>query len=686
MIALFLALPLCWLDSDPVERELLTAHRVAELATVGSAALSPNGAHVAYTLALPRSESQEDGPPWSELHVLDVESGRRRPFITGEVSVRALDWTPDGSAITFLAKRGKDEHTSLWHIPLDGGEARRLVGLEENISDYSLAPDGLRAALVAVQPKDKAVREREKKGFRQEIYEEDWRKPRVFIASLEGEGEGEGEPRALELEAAVLSAAWSPAGEHLALVVAPTALVDDSYMRKSVLVVDVESGSVLAHHDRPGKLGQVVWSPDGARLALLGSDDLHDPREGRVLVVPALGGEFSDLLPDFPGHAQALAWRDAAELFCLVHVGVESELLAVRADKPGEARRIVGRGAQVLSSLSLSGDGSAGAFIGSSPAHPPELFTMRHGEAGPARRTDSNPWLADVALARQEPIRFTARDGLEVEALLIHPLERTEGQRVPLIVYVHGGPEAHESNGWLTAYQRPGQMAAAKGYAVVYPNYRGSTGRGVPYSMLGQGDFAGAEFDDLVDCVDHLVAQGLVDESRVGVTGGSYGGFATAWCSTRYSELFAAGVMFVGISNNLSKVGTTDIPEEMFLVHQRVRLWDDWQLYLERSPIYHADNSRTPLLILHGKDDPRVDKGQSHELFRHLKQRGQAPVRLVLYPGEGHGNRKGSSRLDYNLRMQQWFDHYLVGPGGAPPAYELDYAPPTTSAAAAGGS
>ncbi len=158
------------------------------------------------------------------------------------------------------------------------------------------------------------------------------------------------------------------------------------------------------------------------------------------------------------------------------------------------------------------------------------------------------------------------------------------------------------------------------------------------------------------------------------MTGGSYGGYATAWLSTRYSDRIAAGVMFVGISNKISKVGTTDIPDEEFYVHALHRPWEDWMKMLERSPIYHAGQSKTPLLILHGKDDPRVHPGQSRELYRHMKLRSKAPVRLVLYPGEGHGNRKAAARLDYNLRMLQWIEHYLTGTGGAPPAMELDYA------------
>ena len=285
--------------------------------------------------------------------------------------------------------------------------------------------------------------------------------------------------------------------------------------------------------------------------------------------------------------------------------------------------------------------------------------------------TDSNPWLADKRLAEQEVIEYEARDGLKIQGMLIHALDHGEGDRVPLVMVVHGGPESHYSNGWLTGYSLLGQMAAAKGYAVFYPNYRGSTGRGVAFSKTSQGEPAGAEFDDLVDGVDHLIEMGLVDGDKVGVTGGSYGGYATGWLSTRYSDRFAAGVMFVGISNKVSKVGTTDIPNEEYHVHARKRPWDNWQFFLERSPIYYADQGQTPLLIMHGADDPRVHPTQSMELYRHLKLRGQAPVRLVFYPGEGHGNRKATARFDYTLRALRWFDHYLTGPGGAPPSGDI---------------
>jgi dipeptidyl aminopeptidase/acylaminoacyl peptidase len=258
--------------------------------------------------------------------------------------------------------------------------------------------------------------------------------------------------------------------------------------------------------------------------------------------------------------------------------------------------------------------------------------------------------------------------------MLVYPLDYEEGRRYPLILAVHGGPEAHYSNGWLTRYTLPAQHAAGEGYFMFFQNYRGSTGRGVEFSMLGQGRYAKEEFDDLVDGIDHLVELGMVDGSKVGITGGSYGGYASAWGATYYTERFAAAVMFVGISEQFSKFGTTDIPQEMYLVHSRAWPWEKRELFAESSPITYAEQARTPILIMHGDSDPRVDPRQSEILYRYLvTQDDPPPARLVFYKGEGHGNRRAASRYDYSLRMMRWMNHYLKGPGGAPPPPRIDY-------------
>lgn len=660
--------------------DLWTPHRVADVRYVSAAVISPDGKHVAYTLSVPRKAGDdEDGASWSELHVVDCADGRARPFVTQKTDVAKVQWTSDGRDIAFLSKRGSDKFTSLYMIALEGGEARRAASLGSDIGDYSFSPDAKRVALVATTAEPEATKKAKEKGFKQEIYEEDSRTARVWIASTFDE---KTPARELDLEGSAHDVHWSPTGDKLAVAIAPTPLVDDEYMRQRIHIVDVGTGKVTAKIANPGKLGAFAWSPDARWIALVSAADINDPSAGRLCLAPAQGGAPVDLLPDNQADVSQIAWQSAEQVMYLATQGVWTVLGKVRADPArtdpanGEARSklLVRGGGPIFTGFTLSADGEHAAFVASTPEHPPEVYTMSHGDTAPLRRTDSNPWIANLRLAPQEVVTHHARDGLELEGVLIRPLDAIAGRRYPLILCVHGGPEAHESNGWLTNYGRPGQMAAARGMAVFYPNYRGSTGRGVAFSKLGQGDPAGKEFDDLVDAVDHLVSTGLVDESKVGITGGSYGGYATAWCATRYSDRFAAGVMFVGISNKLSKIGTTDIPDEEFYVHARKRVWDDWQFFLERSPIYYADKARTPLLILHGKDDPRVNNGQSRELYRHLKVRGETPVRLVFYPGEGHGNRKAAARLDYSLRVLQWMEHYLKGPGGAPPAFEIDYA------------
>ncbi|MEK6675143.1 MAG: S9 family peptidase [Planctomycetota bacterium] len=652
-----------------LEAVALTPEHVAKLRSVSTAKISPDGKLIAYTLRVPRRPFEdEDGPAWAELHVVDA-GGNSRPFITGEVDVGAIEWLPDGKAISFITKRGKDEHKSVYVIPIDGGESHRVVSLETDVEGYSWSPDCKEVALLAKPKLEKRGKSRQDKGFKQEIYEEDWRPMRVWIAKPD---EKDSKPRLLELPGSASEIHWSSIDRRLALALAPTPLIDDEYMRRKVHVVDIDSGKTLAKFENPGKLGQIVWSPDGKKLAMISAEDIHDTQVGRLLIAPSAGATLVDLLPNYEGHVTSIAWQDNDTIMFLLDEGVWTTFGEVRVD--GKDRKThVPTGKMVAGSFSLSKDGQSAAFTIENPSHPFEVAMMSHGDKGIRKLTDSNPWLNEIRMAAQEIITYKTRDGLQLEGLLIHPPDEQQGTKYPLIMYVHGGPEAHERNGWLTSPSLPGQVAAARGYAVFYPNYRGSTGRGVAFAKMGQADLGGREFDDLVDGVDHLIQIGLVDAKRVGITGGSYGGYATAWCSTFYSNRFAAGVMNVGVSDQISMFGTSDIPEEWYLVHSRKRLWEDWKFFLERSPIYHVGKAKTPLLIMHGKDDPRVDPRQSLELFRNLKTLNQTPVRLVHYPGEGHGNRKAAARYDYNLRMMQWFDHYLKGPGGEPPAYELQY-------------
>jgi dipeptidyl aminopeptidase/acylaminoacyl peptidase len=646
----------------------LTPQDVAQLRSVGNVAMHPDGSRVAYTLRVQRIPLLgDDGPQHVELHVVD-SAGASRPYITGAGTVSNIAWTPDGKGISFTARRAGDRASSLYLIPLDGGEARRVLAHDTSISNYSWSPDGKRVAFVAEEAASAKRRDLAAKGFSQEIYEEDVPFSRVWIAEIGGAEK----PRMLALEGSASVVQWSPLDDRLAVVLAPTPLVDDDLINRRVSIVSAATGRVLARVNNPGSFGAMEWSPDGKALALLDGADRHDSDSARLFIIDPQTGAMQRLLPDIDWDFSQIAWINPNRIAYIADESVWTSFNRIERDGSGR-QTIVAKGGPILTALSLSADGQSAAFIAQSPAHPAEVYFMRHGDAAPRRLTDSNPWLAQRRLAKQEPVKWKARDGLELEGILIRPLDEKPGTRYPLILSVHGGPESHDANGWHTSYAAPGQVAAARGYAVFYPNYRGSTGRGEKFLKMSQGDPAGKEFDDIADAVDHFVAIGLADKAKVGITGGSYGGYATAWCSTYYSEKFAAGVMFVGISNKISKFGTTDIPNEEYYVHALHRPWEKWQMFLERSPIYHAGKSKTPLLISGGLADPRVHPQQSLEMYRHLKLRSAAPVRLVRYPGEPHGNRRAAARYDYHLRMLQWFDHYLQGPGGPPPPMEIDY-------------
>ena len=407
--AVFLGLLLVGLASPPGRRRsaegALTPEQVARLQTVSSAVISPDGASVAYTLAVPRRPFvEEDGPAWQELHVASAD-GRTRPFVVGKVNVSQVAWQPDGRGISFLAKRGDDKETALYVIPIDGGEGRRALSHPTGIRRYSWSPDGSRLAFLATEPESEQLRTRKEKGFAAIVHEEDWRAVRVWVGKAAPAGDAwvetakTDEPRALELEGSAFEVEWDPTGTRLAVAMAPTPLVDDELMSQRVVFVDVETSAMVGSAETSGKIGQFSWSPDGEQLALVAAEDEHDPREGRLVVVGREGGAVRELVPDFAGHIWSFAWLDASSLVYVGEEGVWNTLGTVSAD--GSSRRtLIPPGRGVFGSLSLSRDGRRGAVVGQSAAHPEEVYMLELPRADLRRLTQHNGWLAEMSAGR----------------------------------------------------------------------------------------------------------------------------------------------------------------------------------------------------------------------------------------------------------------------------------------------
>ena len=631
----------------------MTPEDVAKLESVGTMVVSPDGVRVAFTTSsLPDvTEGEDNGGFQSELKVA-TGPNVARDYLPDDISPRGVRFSPDGRMVTFLWAND-DEDRAVWGVPVDGGTYVKLAQIEDaDVASYRFSPDGSTIYMLAGAEEDKQRTKQRKAGFNSRVYEEEFKPARMFTANAGGDVDDN--PTQISVPGFVTYMDVGPLGKIGIIETAPTPLVDDSYTSKRVNIINLATGQVTAEVKTPGKIGDVEISPDGKQLSLIAGVDKNDPAATTMHLVNTATGTFRALNAGLAEAAVDGEWLPDGRLATIIHKGVQSLLRIYNAD--GSVAQEIDPGDLILTGI----DANNGliAVAANTPKHPTEMFVLKDGEF--VRWTSHNPWLADIDFGTQRAYTYTARDGQQVEGVLIEPVGGAPAGGAPTIMNVHGGPEAHESNGWQTAYSKPGQVGAGQGYAVLLPNYRGSTGYGTAFSKAHQNDYAGKEFNDIVDAKRALVADGITDADRTGITGGSYGGYASAWGATAHSAEYAASVMFVGISNQVSKFGTGDIPYEMYNVHSLKWPWDDWQNMLEVSPVFHVDKAETPILIMHGEEDTRVDPGQSYELYRSIKiRKPDTPVRFVLYPGEGHGNRQAGSRYDYNLRMMEWFDTYL---------------------------
>ncbi len=647
---LFIALITVFAEED----NIFTPQKLFELNTVVEVSISPDKGHIAYTLLVPRPFDHDPGGDYRELHVYNVATGESTGLVTGEHNVFSIGWTPHGDAVTFRANMPDIAGVQIFTVDLEEKEVEQLFEHDMSIRQYEFVDENT-VAFVASEPVAPETREFRDKGFNIEIFEEELQHLNLYLKDLNN-----GETRQLTEGVTVFDFVVCPHGKRAAAAIAPKNLVDHYYMFKRIHVVDFETGETELVMENPGKLATLAWSPDGEKLAFRAPSKREDSVEGSLFVfeVPT-DKKFEDLRNYVEGMELSvidIAWKDNNTLLFAAEEGVDIVLSEQAIDAPGRTKLI--EPGDIVFRRFQHVDGMT-AFAGNTPSHPSELFVFDTETKELDRKTNHNPWLDEINLSKQRKVEYFARDEMLIEGVLLYPLNYVEGESYPLITYIHGGPEAACQNGWNTHYSIWGQIATARDYFVFMPNYRASSGRGVEFTMTGYGDLVGTEYEDVIDGINYLIEIGYVDKNRVGMGGGSYGGYFSAWSATKYTNRFAASVVFVGIGNQISKRNTTDIPYEDYYVHWGFWTHEDYERVYDASPVKYAHQSKTPTLVLHGTDDPRVHPSQGLEIYRALKLHGEAPVRLVWYEGEGHGNRINLNRYDYLLRTMEWFDHYL---------------------------
>jgi dipeptidyl aminopeptidase/acylaminoacyl peptidase len=540
-----------------------------------------------------------------------------------------------------------------------GAQMKKLTNEESGVSFFRWQPGSNGIAYLTPTSESDREKELKKRGYGFIFYEENLKNSHLHLAKYDEQWK---QSSTWQLTGGVQ--AWDfefdPQGTRIAVTLSPKNLIDQRYMFRRIYLIDLKTGDMKQVSKNEGKLGNYAFSPDGSSLAYAAALNINDHQVSQAFVVNLNSGAISNLTPDkFRGHVSWVGWKDSEHLLYYAREGAYPTLNTVPLR--GGKRKILLNAAKsgiIFSSPKFTQDFEHFFFTASTPGDYVNLYHW-DGKNDPEKISKLNPWLQEQTMGKQEVIKYQARDGEEIEGILIHPVGYKADQSYPLIVYVHGGPESHHSNGWLSRYGTPGQVMAGKGYLVLYLNYRASTGYGVEYAMEGFMDPAGQEFDDIADGIEWAVKDKGADPERVGLAGGSYGGYASGWFATYYTRYVKAVCMFVGISNNISKRGTTDIPYEELYVHSGKKLEEQWQLALERSPIYWAHQSKTATLIYGGAADTRVHPSQSFELYRRMKMNDHPAVRLVQYPGEGHGNRKQVGQIDVIYRQMEWLDWYV---------------------------
>ncbi len=640
-----------------------TPEAIVDAVAVGNAVFSPDGSSIVFTRSRWRGEGAKPGPAYLNLWRVPAGGGEPLRLTNADGEDSRPRFSPDGSRLGFLSRRGEGAKTRIYVLPLNGGEAEPVSAGKEDIASFEWAPDGKTIAYLAVDAKPEDREKDEKAGRDQVVVDQDLRPRRLWILDL---GTRRAEKLASQGDLSAWEFDWAPDGSALVATLTERHRTDDAYLLKRIAILPL-AGELRDLVPAVGKIDALAWSKDGHTIAWLGGVDSSDPAAGSVFVVPASGGSPKNLTGERQETSRGLEWRRDGRLAVVSAVGTSATLELVDPVSGGRDP-VVGLGVLAFAAACGTADGSRYALVGSTAQHEPEVFAASYAPAAkskrptplprPRRLTFSNPQLESLPRASQQTIRYRAQDGLEIEAILVRPPDFRENARYPLVVVAHGGPESNYSDGWLTNYNAPAQALAERGYLVLFPNYRGSTGRGVAFAKSDHKDLGGKEFTDVLDGIDFLVARGWADAQRVGITGGSYGGYFTALGATRYSERFAAGVDLFGITNWESYLGHTDIPVENSLVHWALWCYDQPGLCRERSAVGNLDRAKTPTLILQGQEDLRVPKPQSDELYAALRFK-KVPVEYVVYPREPHGFRERAHRLDTAARLLAWMERYL---------------------------
>jgi dipeptidyl aminopeptidase/acylaminoacyl peptidase len=611
----------------------LTPEQTLNRRTISELRFSPDGNRVAFTISEPVKGTSRGRHIW----ILDTRTREVRQFTNSAKAEFAARWSPDGRHLAFLSDR--DETAQIYLLATDGGEAIRLTEGKNAVRAFEWSPDGKQIAFVAPEAKTDAETKKEKDKDDARTVDHDDKLARLWLIEVETK-------KLRQLTSGtwrVQEAIWTPKGDRL--IVAATDHPESDLETNRIFTLKTSDSQMKELAAPRGEFGQLSVAPDGTSVAYLAARG-DGPTPHDLCVQPLAGGPARNLTgASIDRPIAGFVWRPDGSILALAVNGFHTRFYNItpggKAAAANEFRVNPG---------SFDASAKALAFAGETAIDAPELW-LAASPAVAESVTHFNETWKQVPLVKPELVRYRSFDGLEIEATLLKPATAVAGARLPLVVIIHGGPTGR----WADSFQSWGQLLAARGYAVFYPNVRGSAGYGYSFLQANRADWGGGDFKDVMAGVDFLIARGLADPDRLGIAGWSYGGYMASWAITQTNR-FKAAMSGAGLSDLASEFGTEDSSS-----------YDEWfygtpyekpQGFINSSPITFIKNARTPTLILQGEDDVVDPIGQSQQLYRGLKRYG-VETEFVVYPREGHAFREEKHQLDVLNRILGWFDRHL---------------------------
>jgi len=624
---------------------------------------SPDGQWVAYTLSAADSATDKNH---TDIWMVRWDGSQTIQLTSGTDGANSPRWSPDGRYLGFLSSRGDSEETTqLWLMNRQGGEGERATQLTGDVEDYAWAPDGKHIVLaVTDEPEDSSKAGKSKKPkpividryqFKQDIVGYMGKKrTHLYLFDVETHKAEIMTPGPYDEEGPV----WSPDGTRIVFVSKRFPTDVDRADNWDLFVMDAKPGAPAKQlttslgQDNPPERGRVAWSPDGATIAYLAGNP--DPKlfaydQFQLAIIPSSGGTPRVVSPAFDRPVSDPRWSSDGKSITVLVTDDRSQYPARFDVASGQVTRLL-PGQLVANHASLGADDAVTALV-TTDTQPGEIVAIEHGNV--RRLTHANDaWLSGIQLSGAEEFASRSKDGADVHGLIIKPVGYVQGKKYPTLLRIHGGPEGQDQHEF--SFER--QLFAANGYAVIEANYRGSNGRGEEYEKAILADWGHKEVLDLLGAVDHVVAMGLADTSRLGIGGWSYGGILTDY-TIATDHRFKAATSGAGSALQLAMYGVDEYITQY--VAELGQPWEHPELWLKVSyPFFHANKINTPTLFLGGDQDFNVPLIGGEQMYQALRALG-VPAELIIYPGAYHGITRPSYRTDRLQRYLDWYATYL---------------------------